>query len=139
MLSIKKKKSPISFVFLNPNCALGLLDALESFFPFYIPLSCLILFFAKPPGLLGGDSHPLHTSACRQTFPPRPRHRATVFSLIFSSHPWPQKPSSSSQGCRHPRQLPQRPVGPDPWSKEAELPELYPRSCHHKEPFLLRF
>lgn len=96
------------FYFLNPNCALGLLDALESFFPFYIPLSFLILFFAQPPGLLGGDSHPLHTSACRQTFPPRQGHSilshlqlspaATKAILILPGLPSSQAASTTTCG-----------------------------------------
>ena len=49
------KKNPIALLFSTLTVPWGFLDALESFFPFYIPLSFLILFFAKPPGLLGGD------------------------------------------------------------------------------------
>lgn len=134
----KKKKSPIALFFSTLTVPWGFLYALESFFPFYTPLSLLILFFAKPPGRLGGDC----LSILFTPLPagkPFPLDRATVFSLVFSSHLQPQKPSSFPQRWHHPRQLPHWPATPDPWSKEAELPELHSRSCHHKEPFLLRF
>lgn len=110
--AIYKKKKPYSFAFLNPNCALGLSGC---------------------PGILFSFLHTTllsHSIFCQASRPSRrrlpvlftplpagkpfPLDRATVFSLIFSSHLRPQKPSSSSQGCHH------------------------PRSSHHKE-FLLRF
>lgn len=67
-------------MFFSTLTALGLLDALESFFPFLHTTLFSHSIFAQPPGLLGGDSpSPLHTSACRQ---PSPRQGHSILSHL---------------------------------------------------------